>query len=62
MDEFKKWWIEYRGFDDPYSGQAQDAWNAALDLAARRPMLPQLPSNAIAHGREHSERPSGAEG
>lgn len=45
MDEFKKWWIEYRGFDDPYSGQAQDAWNAALDLAARRPMLPQLPSN-----------------
>ena len=30
---FKEWWIEYRGYDDPYSGCAKEAWNAAI-LAA----------------------------
>ena len=30
---FDEWWIEYRGFDDPYKGQEQLAWNAAIDAA-----------------------------
>ena len=31
---FDEWWIEYRGFSDPYDGQAREAWNAAVKACA----------------------------
>lgn len=30
MDSFQEWWIDYRGFDDPYNKAAMlDCWEAA---------------------------------
>lgn len=33
---FTEWWIDYRGFDDPYKGQEILAWNAAIEECAKR--------------------------
>lgn len=33
---FQEWWVEYRGFDDPYDKDGmRDAWNAAIEKSAK---------------------------
>lgn len=33
---FDEWWIEYRGFDDPYGKDGmRDCWNAAMISCSR---------------------------
>ena len=32
---FDEWWIDCRGFPDPYDGAAREAWNAAMLYCSR---------------------------